>query len=98
MVVVIESTSTAKIVQFNGTSFVDLAEAPIPLGASFAPDGFNQWTIVLSGGTIHFSINGTLVVEGGDFGPFLGGSLGYVVNSAGVGDAVTVDNLIVTVP
>jgi hypothetical protein len=98
MVLVVESTSRAKIVQFNGTSFVDLAEAPIPVGASFEPDGFDQWKIVLSGGTIHFSINGTLVVEGGDFGPFLGGALGFVVNSADPGDAVTVDNLIVTVP
>ena len=96
MVQVVESTNTAEIVRFNGSTFDPIASAPIPDASGFEPDGFNDWRITLSGGTITFQINGVLVVQGAV--PTVAGAVGLVVTSAGPGDALTADDLLIVAP
>jgi hypothetical protein len=96
MVQVVESTNTAEIVRFNGSTFDPIASAAIPDASGFDPDGFNNWRISLSGGTITFEINGALVVQGAV--PTVAGAVGLVVTSAGPGDALTADDLLIVAP
>lgn len=98
LVEVVEDAARVDIIRYAGGVFTTEATGPIPVGAAFAPDGFNTIGIVLAGGSVSCSINGVEVVQwAGPAGPGTG-YVGFHLSSRGADDAVVIDDWTVTIP